>query len=146
MGLVINRTTDLQLDDFCESQNMKFRGNGHDFVYQGGPVQTDRAFILHASSHEGPETESVIGDVRLSYSLESLQMLVDQPPDNLRIFLGYAGWGPGQLAEEVTSGAWLVGSPSEPLIFDTAPDKVWEAALHQMGIDPVQLMHSGLVH
>lgn len=146
MGLLINRTTDLQIDDFCKSQNMEFKGDGSGFVFQGGPVQTDRAFILHASAHQGPETESVMGTIRLSYSLESLKLLADKPPRRFRVFLGYAGWGPEQLAGEITSGAWLVGSASENLLFDTPVEQIWERALRDMGIDPVQLMHSGAVH
>jgi putative transcriptional regulator len=146
MGLVLNRPTDLDINAFCESQEMKWAGDSSGFVFQGGPVQTERAFILHASEHEGPETEEVLGQVRLSYSLESLKLLADQPPNKLRIFLGYAGWGPGQLAEELTAGAWLLGQANEALIFDPRTESVWEQALREMGIDPVQLMHSGAVH
>ncbi len=146
MGLILNRPTDLNVRSFCESQNMRWAGDGTGNVFQGGPVQQERAFILHASDHQGPETESVLADVRLSYSLESLKLLADKPPNRVRIYLGYAGWGPGQLAEELTAGAWLLGSPSDKLIFETAPDQVWEQALSEMGIDPVQLMHSGALH
>jgi putative transcriptional regulator len=146
MGLLINRPTDLEVSEFAASQNMKWAGDGKARIFQGGPVQTERAFILHASPHEGPETEDVVGDVRLSYSLESLKLLADEPPKRYRIFLGYAGWGPGQLADELTQGAWLVGQADEKLIFAAGTDTVWEAALRDMGIDPMQLMHSGAVH
>lgn len=146
MGLLLNRPTDLAVSQFCESQNMRWSGDGRGPIFQGGPVQTERAFILHASDHQGPETEAVLGNVRLSYSLESLKLLADRPPNRVRIFLGYAGWGPGQLAEELTSGAWLMGQASERLIFSADTENVWEIALREMGIDPVQLMHSGAVH
>jgi putative transcriptional regulator len=146
MGLIINRPGTLDLKSFASTQNMQFRGDGSSHVYQGGPVQTDRAFILHASDHRGPETEDVMGATRLSYSLESLKLIVDAPPPKLRIFLGYAGWGPGQLAKEVTAGAWLLAPPTESLVFETPHDKIWEAALGSMGIDPALLMHSGAVH
>ena len=146
MGLLINRPSSLPIGAFCASQSMEYRGDTSALVHQGGPVQTDRAFILHASDHEGPETESVMEGVRLSYSLESLRMLADDPPANLRVFLGYAGWGPGQLAEEISAGAWLVSNPTERLVFETPPDEVWEASLRDLGIEPVQLMHSGAVH
>jgi putative transcriptional regulator len=146
MGLILNRPTDLNITSFCQSQNMRWAGDGKGSIFQGGPVQTERAFILHASEHKGPETEEVLGDLRLSYSLESLKLLADKPPSRVRIYLGYAGWGPGQLAEEMSAGAWLLGSPSDKLIFEADPERVWEMALHEMGIDPVQLMHSGAVH
>ena len=146
MGLIINRPSTLPMGAFCTSQNMDYKGDTAALVHQGGPVQTDRAFILHASDHEGPETEDVMGDIRLSYSLESLRMLAESPPRHMRVYLGYAGWGPGQLAEEISAGAWLMGQPAERLVFDVAPDKVWDTALRDIGIEPVQLMHSGAVH
>lgn len=146
MGLIINRPSSLPIGAFCASQSMDYHGDTTALVHQGGPVQTDRAFILHASTHEGPETEAIMGEIRLSYSLESLRLLADEPPDHLRVFLGYAGWGPGQLAEEVSAGAWLVSNPTERLVFDTPADVMWETALRDLGIEPVQLMHSGSVH
>lgn len=146
MGLTINRPMDLDVGAFCESQSMKWAGDTSGLIFQGGPVQQERAFILHASDHEGPETEQIVGGTRLSYSLESLKLLADRPPRKVRIFLGYAGWGPGQLAEELTAGAWLLGQPNERLIFDAQADSVWDMALREMGIDPALLMHSGAVH
>ena len=146
MGLLINRPTELEIAEFAASQNMKWAGDPSGVVYQGGPVQTERAFILHASDHQGPETEPVMDGVRLSYSLESLKMLADRPPARYRVYLGYAGWGPNQLAEELTAGAWLLGAPNERLIFDAAVEDIWEQALREMGIDPMQLMHSGAMH
>lgn len=146
MGLLVNREADLDMKQFCATQNMSFRGNGRAKVHQGGPVQTDRAFLLHVSDHQGPETEHVQGNMRLSYSLESLQLLLKEPPERLRVYLGYAGWGPGQLAQELTAGAWLLAPASEKLVFDVPAEKTWEAALREMGIDPVQLMHSGAMH
>jgi putative transcriptional regulator len=146
MGLLLNRPSKLAYSTFFKSQNMTFAGNGHSMVHQGGPVQTDRAFLLHDSHHKGPETENIIGELSLSYSLESLKMLADDPPPHLRIFLGYSGWGPGQLAKEITTGAWLLGRANRRLVFDIPPERVWEAALREMGIEPVQLIHSGAVH
>ncbi|MBI5507549.1 MAG: YqgE/AlgH family protein [Deltaproteobacteria bacterium] len=146
MGLVINRPSNLDMGTFCASQNMSFKGDTSRLIYHGGPVQTDRAFILHSSQHEGPETEKVLNGIRLSYSLESLRLLVDDPPDRMRIYLGYAGWGPDQLAEEITQGAWLVTPPTDRLVFGAGAEEIWEAALREMGIDPGQLMHSGAVH
>ena len=146
MGLMLNRPTDLEMGDFCESQKLIFRGDKTLKIFQGGPVQTDRAFILHASAHHGPETETILGSTLMSYSVESLRMLVKEPPRRMRVFMGYAGWGPDQLAEELSAGAWLTATPSERLIFDVPHNAVWESALHELGIDSIQLMHSGEIH
>ncbi|MEL6341083.1 MAG: YqgE/AlgH family protein [Myxococcota bacterium] len=147
MGLIINKEGELDIASFCESQEMKFNGDGSDAaVFKGGPVQPERAFILHTSEHEGPETEHIVDGVRLSYSLESLKLIADDPPADLRVYLGYAGWGPGQLAKEIQAGAWLVASAEPEFVFHRAPDAVWEGTLRRMGIEPALLMHSGMVH
>ena len=146
MGVILNRPTDLAVDEFCASQDMIFQGDGRGVVYNGGPVQPDRAFLVHQSEHEGPETESIMGNTRLSYSLESLEMVSASPPENLRIYLGYAAWGPGQLASEITSGAWLLSKGRDDLIFNVPHDEVWEVTLRRMGIEAIQLMHSGELH
>ncbi len=70
--------------------------------------------------------------------MESLKILADDPPKHLRVFLGYAGWGPGQLADEVSGGAWLLSPPTEHLVFETEATRMWEAALREIGIEPVQ--------
>ena len=146
MGIVVNRPIELDMGEFCASQSLDFFGDSSNKVFQGGPVQTDRAFLLHQSDHEGPETEPVMGQVKLSYSLESLEQIVRTPPPRFRVFLGYAGWGEGQLAEEVTSGAWLVCHADPGVLYTRDPDKMWERVIRSMGIEPVQLMHSGVVH
>ena len=146
MGLVINRPTDLEIGSFCDSQGMPFGGDGGQPVFVGGPVQTERAFLLHSPGLEGPETEIVMDGVNLSYSLDSLQMLTATPPSNFRVYLGYAGWGPDQLATEIAEGAWLVGESSSELVFISDVEQAWEVALREMGIEPVQLMHSGAIH
>ncbi|MCK5688948.1 YqgE/AlgH family protein [Myxococcota bacterium] len=146
MGLLLNRDTDLNLFDFFDSQDMDYKGDGSALIRSGGPVQTDRAFLLHASGHEGPETEDVFENTRLSYSLESLGLLVAAPPARWQIYLGYSGWGPDQLAEEVMLGAWMLAPADEKYIYDVPPTKVWEGVLADMGIDPLQLIHSGALN
>jgi putative transcriptional regulator len=146
MGLVINRSSDLSMGAFCTSQGLAYRGDTNQVVYIGGPVQNDRAFLLHTPGPTGPETETIFDDVRLSYSVETLKMLVERPPEDVRVYMGYSGWGPGQLAHEVTEGAWLLGPPATDLVFKVPPQQIWEVALRRMGIEPAQLMHSGAVH
>jgi len=146
MGLIINQPTHLNMGVFCASQGVPFTGKKSQSIHQGGPVQTDRAFILHISEHEGPETEAVTVGMRLSYSMESLRGLASNPPDLLRVYLGYAGWGPNQLAEEVTAGAWLLAPVNDHLVFNVSPEMMWETALSDLGIAPMQLVHSGAMH
>jgi len=146
MGLVLSRSTNLTMDSFCDSQGIEYCGDGGEPVFVGGPVQTERAFILHSPGPRGPETEDVLDGVCISYSQESLRMLSEQPTDQLRVFLGYAGWGPGQLAAELQEGAWLIHEASADLVFAGQGRDPWQEALAQMGINPAQLVHSGAVH
>lgn len=146
MGLVISRATNLTVSAFCGSQGLEFQGDGSQCVYLGGPVQTERAFILHSPGPSGPETEEILDGVSISYSLESLRLLAETPTEHLRIYLGYAGWGPGQLAAEISEGAWLVHRASADLVFAGDEIDPWQAALREMGIDPAQLMHSPEMH
>ncbi len=64
----------------------------------------------------------------------------------MKLLLGYAGWGSGQLDEEITQGAWLSTDVKVQHVFDTAPDKIWHAVLGDMGIDPSQLVLGGGIH
>ena len=146
MGLVLNRPTTLSMATFCVSQKMPCKKNPMDLIFQGGPVHTDRAFILHASSHKGPETEPVFEDIQLSYSLESLTLLTETPPELMRVFLGYAGWGADQLSEEIAEGSWLVTEPTSDFIFKMKHDALWNGVLESMGVHPMQLVHSGKMH
>lgn len=146
MGLVISRATNLTVGAFCGSQGFTFAGDGEQAVYIGGPVQTERAFILHSPGPKGPETEEIIEGVSISYSLESLRLLSESPAEQMRVFLGYAGWAPGQLAAEIREGAWLVHQPSAALVFAQADVDPWNEALKEMGIEPAQLMHSSEMH
>lgn len=142
MGLWLNRPSSVNMATFLQSVDIKSRKVGGVKVYQGGPVQTDRAFLLHQSEQHGPETDTVLPGIQLSYSLESLRMLIEDPPECLRVYLGYSGWGPGQLAKEIALGHWLVGSCTPDYIFASAPELIWDKAVRDMGILPGQLGHS----
>ena len=73
-----------------------------------------------------------------------LRRLIEYAPEELvgrrvRLLLGYAGWGPGQLDQEVTASAWLTAPPDANLVFDTAPEDMWERAIRGLGVDPMSL-------
>jgi putative transcriptional regulator len=146
MGLVLNHESSLEMKEFCESQNMKFKCTTNDPILLGGPVQPERAFILHDSEHKGPETEEVEDSVHFSYSMESLGLLTDEPPTRMRVFLGYAGWGPGQLVQEVSSGAWLLAPLNWRLVFEMPTKEIWSTAVRKLGFEPYQLAYSGEMH
>jgi putative transcriptional regulator len=75
----------------------------------------------------------------VTHHVGDLRRLAGDPPDHVRLFLGYAGWGAGQLVEEILRDDWLVAPVSEDLIFAADPDEVWELAVRSVGVDPATL-------
>src|SRR5690606_315336 len=104
-------------------------------VFFGGPVQTDRGFVLHKPAH-GYGSSIQLGDIALTTSRDVLQdVAVGKGPDHMLITLGYAGWGAGQLEEELSQNAWLNVAASNEILFDMPPEQRYDAALALLGID-----------
>lgn len=141
LGLVINRPTDLTLGTLFERIELTLEiGPVKDtFVFFGGPVQTDRGFVLHAPA--GDYSSSIkLGDMALTTSRDVLQAVADgNGPARMLVTLGYAGWGAGQLESEMGQNAWLSVSADAHIIFDVPPEERYPAALKLLGIDPVML-------
>lgn len=145
LGVVINRPTDLTLGDLLQridlEPSLEIGLRQDDAVHFGGPVQTDRGFVLH--SPIGDYGASItLGEVALTTSRDVLQAVAaGGGPKQLLVTLGYAGWGAGQLEEEMAQGAWLHVDVDEKLdiLFVTPAAKRYEAALAQLGIDPIML-------
>lgn len=144
LGLVINRPTDLTLGSLFERIDLKLeiapiKDNP---VFYGGPVQTDRGFVLHAPVGEYSSSLRV-GELALTTSRDVLQAVADgQGPEQLMVTLGYAGWGAGQLESEIGENAWLNVSADPRVIFQTPPAERYPAALALLGIDPIMLADS----
>ncbi len=144
LGLVVNRPTDLTVGDLLQRIDLDLAleiGPVKDApVFFGGPVQTDRGFVLHTPS--GSYSSSVqLGPMALTTSRDVLQDVSQgQGPQRLMISLGYAGWGAGQLESEMARNAWLNVDATQEILFDVPAEKRYEAALSQLGIDPAMLM------
>ena len=141
LGLVINRPTDLTLGGLLERLELELEiAPAHEApVFFGGPVQTDRGFVLHAPA--GDYTSSILlGDLALTTSRDVLQAVADgKGPARLLVTLGYAGWGAGQLESEMSQNAWLNVTADQHIIFDVPPDERYPAAMKLLGIDPALL-------
>lgn len=117
-------------------------------LWIGGPVEPQRTWVL-MSEAQGPEDEQreICPGVLLSASHElTLELLQAPPRSNARVVIGYAGWGPGQLDQELAASAWLMLDVDPALIFGVAPDQMWETAIRRLGADPAGLQTSGGVH
>ena len=89
----------------------------------------------------------ITSGLTLSASPDLLRRLLDpNPPPRTRLIVGYSGWGPGQLEAELAESAWLMSDVDSALIFDTPPERMWEAAIRRLGADPASLQMSRGVH
>ncbi len=143
MGLVLNRTARLTLGEVASGQELELApGREKDRVHVGGPVEPQRGFVLHDDASQ-PERHRVGPGLFLSLTLDALGPLLRRPEGQLRFCLGYAGWGPGQLEEEIASGAWLTGDVTAAAAFHGEPDTLWESTLRGMGLEPGWLVPGG---
>ncbi len=148
MGIVINRPMDLQLADIFEQLEIKISSPSisEQAVYLGGPVQSDRGFVLHDSSTEWKSTLRINAEISVTTSLDILEAIAsDKGPSENLVALGYAGWGAGQLEEELAQNAWLSGPAKSEIIFQRASDERWQAAADLLGVD-LNLLSSDTGH
>jgi putative transcriptional regulator len=116
-----------------------------DLVLHGGPVEIERGFVLHTADYAAPPaTLTVAEGIALTATREVLEAMarVDRAPRRSLLALGYAGWGAGQLEQELAANVWLTGDPDEALLFGQDHDAKWAMALEKLGIAPHKL--SGL--
>lgn len=149
LGIVINRMLD-DLDLAVMLEHMKITATAPNItgypVFLGGPVQTERGFILHSPLGEWNSSVQVTGSMAVTTSRDILEaMAVGRGPEKVLVALGYAGWGPGQLEIEMTQNAWLNGPADPQIIFDTPVEKRWEAAAALMGVD-LRLLSNSVGH
>lgn len=105
-------------------------------ILLGGPVEPQRGFVLHTRDWGGQDSIQAADRWTLSGTLDVLRAIAEgKGPSRWIAALGYAGWGPGQLEEELTRHGWFVTPGSDDLIFDVAPDHRWEQAYADAGID-----------
>jgi putative transcriptional regulator len=131
MGLVINRQTDVPLSRVFP--DLKPGKGSSSAVYSGGPVATDGVVALERSRAATPDGRQVLADVRIIASREALEALIASGagPDRFRVYVGYAGWGPGQLERETLHGSWHVFRADGALIFDPDPGTVWQRQIRR---------------
>jgi putative transcriptional regulator len=142
-GFILNRPTGIKVSEILKGMEVGWAGRAEAIAYFGGPVQPQLGTVLFSpvlaeSDPEDTATE-VIPGVALTQHIGDLSRLAEAPPDQFRLILGYAGWGEGQLMQEILRNDWLTAPVSSELIFAPDPEQVWGAALRSVGIDPAVL-------
>jgi putative transcriptional regulator len=143
MGVVINRPTDLTLEKLFERVDMKLEIAvlGAQPVCYGGPMATDRGFVLHDQSDvEYGSTLTADNGLSLTTSKDVLEAMADgRGPKHVMVALGYAGWEAGQLESEIALNAWLTVPADPSVVFDVPHARRRASAIHLLGFDPAML-------
>ena len=110
-------------------------------IQRGGPVDEGRGFVLHSNDYFIDDcTLSIDDTVCLTATMEILRAISqDRGPRKAMLALGYAGWGPGQLQDEILANGWIVGPADPAIIFDPDIEDKWSAAIHRLGVRPDQV-------
>lgn len=131
VGFVLNRPVEIDFDDLV-IDFPKFSAQ----IYEGGPVQSDNLFFLHRKGDLLPGSEEIMegvfwgGDLEVLKEMISVEMIV---PEDIRFFLGYSGWSPGQLQDELEQKAWLVADSHAALVFSKDSNGLWSEIMKQLG-------------
>ena len=146
LGLVINKPIDIKLRNLFEKVELTISQDelADQPVYFGGPVQTERGFVLHEKQGDGSaqynSTLSVPGGLEMTTSKDVLEAMAEGGgPKKVLITLGYSGWQAGQLEAELGRNGWLNVDADPKVIFDTPIEKRYDTALALLGIDPRML-------
>jgi putative transcriptional regulator len=143
MGLIVNKPAqDIRLGELLEQLDIASLPAVRDTpVYFGGPVETGRGFVLHSTDYmSGLQTLKVGPGFGMTATMDVLEDLATgEGPERSLVMLGYAGWGPGQLENEIAHNGWLTVDAHVDLVFGNPEKDKWMGALKSLGIDPLGL-------
>ena len=145
MGIIINRPLGLMLSEVLEQMEIQTEDSliGQTPVYQGGPVQADRGFVLHQPIQKWDYSIEICNEIGIATSRDILKAIASgKGPENSFIALGYAGWGAGQLEQEIKDNAWLNSPADSSIIFRIPVEQRWEAAAALAGVDLEKLSNN----
>ncbi|GGC72081.1 UPF0301 protein [Siccirubricoccus deserti] len=139
MGIVVNKPIDgLSFDELLKQLNLSpVPPQRRIRMFQGGPVEAGRGFVLHTADWFSDQSLPVTEDLSLTASVDILKAIASGGgPRQGLLALGYAGWGPGQLEDEIQANAWLSVTPDEALLFGESDDRKWLAAMAKLKVNP----------
>jgi len=142
MGLVVNREIDsISFPDLLDQLELPPISAAEEIRIQfGGPVESGRGFVLHSPDYVQESTMVVDSSVALTATIDIVRDIADgEGPRRKMLALGYSGWGPGQLDQEILANGWLHVAADDELVFGEDLDGKWEMAMGKLGIDPRML-------
>jgi putative transcriptional regulator len=148
MGLIVNKPIEgLNFQELIRRLELPVsERTPNSAILFGGPVETNRGFVLHSGEYEGADsTLPISADVSLTATLDILRAISEgHGPQQALFALGYAGWGPGQIEAEIQANGWVHCDADKSLIFSDDMDSKWSVALGTLGIDMSALSaHAG---
>ncbi|HEY9561791.1 MAG TPA: YqgE/AlgH family protein [Anseongella sp.] len=138
VGFVLNQPSILTLKDIIEDINEDFP------VYIGGPVENNTLHFLHLSGDRIDESREVSEGIYWGGNFETIKVLLENKyltNQDIRFFIGYSGWSPGQLEDEMEENAWLVAGSRREFLFHPDPDTLWTSVVKSMGKKYEHMVH-----
>jgi putative transcriptional regulator len=144
LGVVINKPTDMTMQVLFERIDLKLEDSPGAHIDEpimfGGPVQDDRGFVLHTPGARYSSSLTVTDEVAFTTSIDVLEAVAaGTGPQRMLVSIGYAGWSPGQLEEEISRNGWLTVGADAHILFDLPIEERYVAAMKLLGIDPLML-------
>lgn len=137
LGIIVNRPLDMKLGDVLAQMKLEPSAEGvaDRAVLRGGPVHTDRGFVLHRPGGEWDSTHRISDQVQVTTSRDVLAAIAGGTgPKDAFVALGYAGWEAGQLEREIRENAWIAVPMSEHLVYEVPFEERWQAAWQTLGV------------
>ncbi|GAB2850420.1 YqgE/AlgH family protein [Pseudoduganella ginsengisoli] len=145
LGVVINKPTDMTMETLFERVDLELssdvpRSVVDEPIMFGGPVQDDRGFVLHTPGARFSSSLTVTDEVAFTTSIDVLEAVArGTGPSRMLVSIGYAGWSPGQLEDEISRNGWLTVSADTRILFDVPVEERYMAAIKLLGFDPLML-------
>lgn len=144
LGVVINKPTDMTMQVLFDRIDLKLEDSPGAHIDEpimfGGPVQDDRGFVLHTPGARYSSSLTVTDEVAFTTSIDVLEAVAaGKGPQRMLVSIGYAGWSPGQLEEEISRNGWLTVGADAHILFDLPIEERYVAAMKLLGIDPLML-------
>lgn len=138
MGIIINRPTQIMLDELLTHINISSDAapSKTTSILFGGPVQKSQGLVLHDSAGTWNSSKQISDTIFLTTSTDILKTIgTKEGPAHTLVALGYAGWGAGQLEQEIADNSWLTVAANDDILFHTPSKQRWQAAATLLGID-----------